>query len=681
MPSGHRPRPLLLLAGAAAAVALACDDAQPAFPLADQIARAFCARQFVCCSPLEISLLTSDRYTTEQGCVGFATLSARDQLGTIEGAISQKRITVNPERAAECVAAYRDRNCNTSAQTQQGIGGLPDVTDLLALCPDLLAGHVPNGGACNLSQECLHGSHCVAGGAPPDVNGGFAGTFGGGVVTGGTSGSALSPSPGVCVRYQRQGEPCNASSDCDPTAHLACHQPDFVCGAPPQEGEPCTAQFDPVTGGFTGSDCDPTKHLFCDAVSSNVCRRYPTNGQPCSNFSFPQCDPDPALALSCNTFSGICNTPGNEGAACGALAIAPCRADLGCQPTQSDGIGQCGAPPAEGERCSDRCATPAVCAGGLCRMPGAAMVGARCSSGTDCASLLCSTFTSTGQVCSPPIVTPVCAGAGVTPGFPPGVSTGFGGTFGMVGTGGFGGTFVSGTGGRSGFDAGAPGGRPPMTGTAGAIDAGTGGAGGGTPLGCQVSDIAPNDPLIADFTADAGGMVEIPIGGLFTYAAGGGAGPTAEATGGALHVTAMTMGMPAAQYWGVGIYFNGNPTGTDCIDATAHTGVAFDVSGTVGGAGCTLQYATNDSSHTDNTFDPKGAGPPGSYAPQAAFEVTSTPTTIMMPFAGTGAPTGGSPAIPVDKSRLTGVQWQFTTPAGMDQSCTVDITIDNVRFF
>ena len=153
MQSGHRPRPLLLLAGAAAAIALACDDAQPAFQLADQIAQAFCARQFVCCSPLEISLLASDRYTTEQGCVGFAMLSARDQLGTIEGAISQRHITVDPGRAAACVAAYRDRKCNTSAQATQGtqgIGGLPDVTELLALCPDLLVGHIPNGGACNI---------------------------------------------------------------------------------------------------------------------------------------------------------------------------------------------------------------------------------------------------------------------------------------------------------------------------------------------------------------------------------------------------------------------------------------------------------------------------------------------------------------------------------------------------
>ena len=74
----------------------------------------------------------------------------------------------------------------------------------------------------------------------------------------------------------------------------------------------------------------------------------------------------------------------------------------------------------------------------------------------------------------------------------------------------------------------------------------------------------------------------LPIGGTFTYAAPSGApGPNATIANGALHITAMTTGMPAPQYWGVGIYFNGNPSGIACIDATAHTGVQFDISGTI----------------------------------------------------------------------------------------------------
>ncbi len=52
-----------------------------------------------------------------------------------------------------------------------------------------------------------------------------------------------------------------------------------------------------------------------------------------------------------------------------------------------------------------------------------------------------------------------------------------------------------------------------------------------------------------------------------------------------------------------------------------------------------------------------------------------------MPFNGPGGPTGGNPAIPVDTTKLVGVQWQITTAAGLENSCNVDLTIDNVRFF
>jgi hypothetical protein len=61
--------------------------------------------------------------------------------------------------------------------------------------------------------------------------------------------------------------------------------------------------------------------------------------------------------------------------------------------------------------------------------------------------------------------------------------------------------------------------------------------------------------------------------------------------------------------------------------------------------------------------------------------VPTTTTTVRMPFSGVGAPTGGDPAIGIDKARLTSVQWQFTVAAGAANSCSVDVTIDNVRFF
>jgi len=290
--------------------------------------------------------------------------------------------------------------------------------------------------------------------------------------------------------------------------------------------------------------------------------------------------------------------------------------------------------------------------------------GSTCTSNSDCASLNCTGFAGS-FTCALPLTYPLCVGAAITPGA-------INGTGGTSGTGGFGGR-------------GPPPGRGGSIGSAGTIGTagttgfgGIGGAGGTAgmpPLGCTSSDVAPEDPIIADFSQ--GDLV--PIGGTYTYPSP--QGPVATIENGALHITTTTAGTMEPQYWGVGIFFNGNAEGTHCVDGAAHLGVQFDISGVIGGTGCTAQYSTNDSVHTANFFDPKGSGDVSVYAPQAPLTVTATPVTLRMPFSGPGEPTGGSPAISIDRSRLTGVQWQFTTQADFANSCNVDITIDNVRFF
>jgi hypothetical protein len=243
----------------------------------------------------------------------------------------------------------------------------------------------------------------------------------------------------------------------------------------------------------------------------------------------------------------------------------------------------------------------------------------------------------------------------------------------------------TGGGGTTGSGTGTAGTTGSGTGTAGTTGSGgSGGGGGGTAvLGCELSDLAMGDPLIADFAALDGGTPVLPIGGTFTY---GSPAPSATVTGGAWHVTLTAPGVDTMnQYLGVGIYFNGNAEGTHCVDATAHLGIQFDISGSVTGTGCSMQYATNDSAHGDavaNPSDKKISGPSGSYAPQATITgLTSAVQTLKFPFMGTGAPTGGSPATAVEKGKLTGVQWQWTVLMGVANMCTVDVTIDNVKFY
>ena len=110
---------------------------------------------------------------------------------------------------------------------------LPNVAEVLAFCPDLLVGHVPMNKACNVAQECVRGSRCV--GNIPGNNGGFAGRW---------ARPRCRRSLGLCVPYQKAGEHCNTSADCDRAAHLACQPPQFVCGPAGQVGDPCVVEYD-----------------------------------------------------------------------------------------------------------------------------------------------------------------------------------------------------------------------------------------------------------------------------------------------------------------------------------------------------------------------------------------------------------------------------------------------------
>ena len=127
----------------------------------------------------------------------------------------------------------------------------------------------------------------------------------------------------------------------------------------------------------------------------------------------------------------------------------------------------------------------------------------------------------------------------------------------------------------------------------------TGGSGGqgvdAAVLGCAMSDV-PTSPLIAYSEADA--SVQI-MGGIFRY--GSTPAPLYADAGGSVNVTDTVQVDAANHYQGWGIYFNGDSTGHDCIDATSYTGIQFDISGSLTGALCTMQFSINDSEHADST--------------------------------------------------------------------------------
>jgi len=253
---------------------------------------------------------------------------------------------------------------------------------------------------------------------------------------------------------------------------------------------------------------------------------------------------------------------------------------------------------------------------------------------------------------------------------------------GSSGTGTAGSTGSAGTSGNAGTQGGG--------GNSGGNSGGGSGGGGGassTSAGCMNSALPPAPaPIIADFAVVDGGEPVIPIGGTYKYASPSGAvTPTATVSGGTWNITLQAPGMVgAAQYVGVGIYFNGNTAGDECIDATQYTGIKFDLTGTIGGTGCSMQYSTNDSGHQDSTVsmpDKKASGPKDAYAPQVSVSVPSSSPTVMVAFADQ---MNGSPSTGIVKDKLVGAQWQFTVAAATASAatnCDVNIHIDNVSFY
>jgi hypothetical protein len=220
------------------------------------------------------------------------------------------------------------------------------------------------------------------------------------------------------------------------------------------------------------------------------------------------------------------------------------------------------------------------------------------------------------------------------------------------------------------------------TGSTGGTSGGTGGAAGAT-VGCAMSD-PPATADIATFSSADGGIAAM----AGTYVYGDTPQPTFTIANGAMVMDTVQLSAKN-HYQGFGIYMNGNAAGTDCTDASSYTGVQFDLSGSLTGTGCTMQFSINDSEHQDMTTagtDTKPSGPAGSYAPQLqiAAMLSSTVTTVKVPFTGAGAPTGGSPASPIDPKKVNGVQWQMSTPVAADggpTECVWNFTVANVKFY
>ena len=189
-------------------------------------------------------------------------------------------------------------------------------------------------------------------------------------------------------------------------------------------------------------------------------------------------------------------------------------------------------------------------------------------------------------------------------------------------------------------------------------------------------------PCTAETTAPApaDGHITPFQGPIITYPVDSSAAPTVAVKGGALHVSVNVPVKAEAQYAGLVLPF------PKCTDASAFAGVRFKIRGSY--SGCSMEFGTKDVQHEDPTLAARfAAGKRGAYPPQTRLEksqVAPVAQTVTIPFDAPGM--RGNPPLPLDKSNMTGVVWQFTVGMASNiddgtRACVADLDIDDVVFY
>lgn len=193
---------------------------------------------------------------------------------------------------------------------------------------------------------------------------------------------------------------------------------------------------------------------------------------------------------------------------------------------------------------------------------------------------------------------------------------------------------------------------------------------GGEMLGCLAEP--PPNADISDFSNWDGtnwGDSRSLNGESFSYDEGEGTvfEYAVDDTQGNMHITATVI-----SYAGFGMAFN------TCVDATAFTGIQFDLWGSASGAVFQVQTSEDQSKEYNDPKATCDTAVSGTCAvPQSRIsDVPAAQTTVQLPW---GEFSGGSPVPTVSTNQLIGLQWQFECSSG--DPCPVDVRIDNVTFY
>jgi Dickkopf-like protein len=342
----------------------------------EDIATQQCAWEFRCCTDAEIKAQDGRKYGTQDACVPYRKLALQDELFMSMLAARQSRLRLDHDKAKVCLDAMMAQACNPKPNQPTPMPSMESMT----ACNEVFVGTTRVAEPCQFAMECEKGAHCVF--------------------------NKATPGAGVCVPYQKEGDICNATADCDPSVtNLYCAPQDFKCHIRARLGEKCAYTLD-TAGKPTLPlliECDTAiGNAYCDPVSS-TCKQLPAAGEACLSPPPPgvttSCDPDPKLHLTCRTTSGsstgVCMGLAKNGEDCTSIS---CDAGLYCD-TSSGSSRLCRPLPTLGQSCATagQCALPYFCNFGkspaTCDQP--AQLGQPCSAGTICdVTLWCDTTTS-----------------------------------------------------------------------------------------------------------------------------------------------------------------------------------------------------------------------------------------------------------------------------------------------
>ncbi len=315
------------------------DDSSSIDDFVTAIATQQCSWEFRCCTDAEIQAQDSHKFSTESDCVPYHKLALQDELYSNLLAAHQGRLRLDHDKSQACLAQMMMMACNAKPNQPA-----TPPTMAIDVCADIFVGTTSVGQPCEFAKECEQGSHCVF--------------------------DKLTPAVGVCEPYQKEGEICNGSSDCDPSvAQLYCAQQDWKCHVRAKLGEKCAYSLD--ASGRPGLpllvECDNSiGNVYCDPVST-TCKQLPAAGEPCLSPPPPgvmsSCDPDPKLHLTCRTTgtstSGVCMGLAKSGEDCSNIA---CDTGLYCD-SSTGTTSTCRPLPTLNQSCSTsgQCATPYFC--------------------------------------------------------------------------------------------------------------------------------------------------------------------------------------------------------------------------------------------------------------------------------------------------------------------------------